>query len=245
MKTIERYSTGTYNNQFGDADFKSRTLLDLLKGFPEIATSFKTYADVGCGDGTVFVSILQKLPRLGCHLKEAVGYDISPPSVKSIDLPPGSQIVQADFLSCSLCYDLVTLIDVIEHVLEPQEYLRAVAKRSRFVLLHIPLDDRLSVTLTQQWNYRLQDVGHLSFWNPASAITMLTSAGLEPLGCLLTPGFLAPSGRVRLSQKIMLPLRWLAWRLNPGFTAATIGGVSLAVLCRSRALALDDGSAST
>ena len=163
MKTIERYSTGTYNNQFGDADFKSRTLLDLLKGFPEIATSFKTYADVGCGDGTVFVSILQKLPRLGCHLEEAVGYDISPPSVKSIDLPPGSQIVQADFLSCSLCYDLVTLIDVIEHVLEPQEYLRAVAKRSRFVLLHIPLDDRLSVTLTQQWNYRLQDVGHLSF----------------------------------------------------------------------------------
>ncbi|MCX7390981.1 MAG: hypothetical protein NTX02_07305, partial [Planctomycetia bacterium] len=65
---------------------------------------------------------------------------------------------------------------------------------------HIPLDDRLSVTLTQQWNYRLQDVGHLSFWNPASAITMLTSAGLEPLGCLLSPGFLAPSGRVRLSQ---------------------------------------------
>ena len=238
MKTIERYSTGTYNNQFGDADCKSRTLLDLLKGFPEIATSLKTYADVGCGDGTVFVSILQKLPRLECHLEEAVGYDISPPSGKSIDLPPGSQIVQADFLSCSLCYDLVTLIDVIEHVLEPQEYLR-------FVLLHIPLDDRLSVTLTQQWNYRLQDVGHLSFWNPASAITMLTSAGLEPLGCLLTPGFLAPSGRVRLSQKIMLPLRWLAWRLNPGFTAATIGGVSLAVLCRSPEHNLKNGSAST
>ncbi len=50
MKTIERYSTGTYNNQFGDADCKSRTLLDLLKGFPEIATSFKTCADVGYGE---------------------------------------------------------------------------------------------------------------------------------------------------------------------------------------------------
>ena len=74
---------------------------------------------------------------------------------------------------------------------------------------------------------------------------MLTSAGLEPLGCLLSPSFLAPSGRVRLSQKIMLPLRWLAWRLNPGFTAATIGGVSLAVLCRSPEHHLENGSAAT
>jgi len=43
----------------------------------------------------------------------------------------------------------------------------------------------------------------------------------------------------------MLPLRWLAWRLNPGFTAATIGGVSLAVLCRSPEHHLKNGSAST
>jgi len=64
-----------------------------------------------------------------------------------------------------------------------------------------------------------------------------------------TPLYLAFA---KLSESCLKPYKtrscvrgWLAWRLNPRFTAATIGGVSLAVLCRSRALALDDGSVST
>jgi len=64
-----------------------------------------------------------------------------------------------------------------------------------------------------------------------------------------TPLYLAFA---KLSESCLKPYKtrscvrgWLAWRLNPGFTAATIGGVSLAVLCRSPEHHLKNGSAST
>lgn len=132
--------------------------------------------------------------------------------------------------------DLATLNDVIEHVTCPQTLLAAVARRCRYVALHIPLDDRLSVLICDQWNRRIGPVGHISFWNTASALNMITSSGLLPLYCRFTPGFLAPSGRKRLVQKLALPIRMLMYVGNPGCAATTVGGVSLAVLCRGARL---------
>jgi hypothetical protein len=138
----------------------------------------------------------------------------------------------ADFLDDDIKVDLATLNDVLEHVSAPQELLAGVARRCRYVALHIPLDDRLSVLLTDHWNYRLEELGHISFWNAASALSMITAAGLLPLYCRYTAGFLWPSGRKRLLQWVALPIRLLLYGVSPGLTAATVGGVSLAVLCR-------------
>ena len=114
-----------------------------------------------------------------------------------------------------------------------QEFLKAISSRSRYVILHIPLDDRLSVLISNQYNYRLQVVGHINFWNPSSAINLLTSAGLLPLKISFTPGFLAPSGRERLIQFAILPFRYISYVLmGPGLTARLLGGVSMCVLCR-------------
>jgi hypothetical protein len=232
MNTTDRYIEGSYDQEFGDASFKAKHLVKLLARYPDLLGKVQTYADVGCGDGTVFAAVLDRMLENGFQLRCAKGYEVSPLSDKKLLLPTFASIIRQDFIAGSETYDLISLIDVVEHLVSPSDYLRAVSRRSNFALLHIPLDDRLSVYLAQQWNFRLQNIGHLSFWNPASALSMLTNSALEPLACSFTPGFLAPSGRVGFLQKLFLPIRWGLWTVSPGITARTMGGVSMAVLCR-------------
>ena len=237
LKGTDRYLDGSYRAP-GDGECKAADIVALLSTVPNLPPLIRSYADVGCGDAKVFSAMLPELAHLGFELERACGFDVAPVPKEMEELPAYASIQQEDFLLGEDHFDLVSLIDVVEHVLDPVGFIKAIAPRSRFLLFHIPLDDRLSVLLSDQWNYRLQSVGHLSFWNPASALTMLTSAGVEPLACSFTGGFRYPSGRVRRVQRLVFPFRWLLWKLSPGFAAQTIGGVSLAVLCKGR----DDGT---
>lgn len=226
-----RYRTGNYDFDFGDDVCKAREMRKVIERIPDIPT-ITSYADIGCGNGGVFVSLYKELLQKGFVLRRAIGYDIASAWHETAAKNPGVEFKTADFLDDDIEVDLATLNDVLEHVSSPQALLAGVARRCRYVALHIPLDDRLSVLLTDQWNYRLEVLGHISFWNAASALSMITASGLLPLYCRYTPGFLWPSGRKRLLQKAVLPIRLLLYGISPGVTAAMVGGVSLAVLCR-------------
>lgn len=229
----ERYTAGSYRQAVTDDSWKAAQLRRAAAQIPDLG-KIEAYADVGCALGGVFSHFAGALIDLGAPLTRVVGYDINQVPEDRPDHRPPLVYKRADFLTDDETFDLVTLADVIEHVASPQDFVRRVAERTRYVILHIPLDDRLSVLMTNQFNFRLQTVGHVSFWSPASALTLLTAAGLLPLWCGFTPGFLAPSGRERWIQRLALPVRWLAWMSNPGLMAATVGGVSLAVLARGR-----------
>jgi SAM-dependent methyltransferase len=226
-----RYQTGNYDFNFGDDGCKAREMLKVIDRIPD-PHNITSYADIGCGNGGVFASLYKEMLQNGFVLRRAIGYDIAAAWHETAAKNPGLEFKTADFLDDDIEVDLATLNDVLEHVSAPQELLAAVARRCRYVALHIPLDDRLSVLLTDQWNYRMEMLGHISFWNAASALSMITAAGLLPLYCRYTPGFLWPSGRKRLLQKAALPIRLLLYSISPALTAATVGGVSLAVLCR-------------
>jgi hypothetical protein len=230
---MDRYRLGQYDCTFGDGAWKGAQMARLI-GHAAAKEEVRSYADVGCGDGTVLRCIKEGLTAAGFSLTRVVGYDVAPPPANTAAVGPDIVLKHRDFADDDECFDLVTLNDVIEHVLCPQDFLEAVAARARYVALHIPLDDRVSVRIFNQYNYRIGPVGHISFFNPPSALNLLVSAGLLPLYCRFTPGFLAPSGRKRLIQKIALPLRLLSWWISPGLSASLLGGVSLAVLCRGQ-----------
>jgi SAM-dependent methyltransferase len=228
---VARYKDGSYDFNFGDDLWKARQMHKVIARIPD-THSVKSYADIGCGNGGTFVSLYRELVQHGFLLQRAVGYDIASAWKDMAAKSPDVEFKTADFLEDSAEFDLATLNDVIEHVPSPQTLLAEVGRRCRYVALHIPLDDRLSVLLANQWNFRLATVGHISMWNIASALNTLTASGLVPLYCRFSPGFLAPSSRQRLLQRLALPVRMLAYAVSPGLTAATVGGVSLAVLCR-------------
>jgi SAM-dependent methyltransferase len=226
-----RYQDGNYDFNFGDDVWKAREMRKAIGHIPD-AQTITSYADIGCGNGGVFVSLYRELILNGFPLQRAVGYDIASAWKAAAATNPEVEFKTANFLDDGIEFDLATLNDVLEHVTSPQTLLAGVGRRCRYVALHIPLDDRTSVLLADQWNRRIGLVGHISFWNTASALNLITSCGLLPLYCRFTPGFLAPSGRKRLLQKMALPARRLMYAASPGLTAATVGGVSLAVICR-------------
>jgi SAM-dependent methyltransferase len=231
---VERYAQGSYCLDFGDGAWKAAQLAKALSAVPE-CRSIETLADLGCGDGTVLAELHRLLIARGQPLARAIGYDVSDGFRATAAAHPELSFETCpDLARIEGRFDLVVLADVIEHVLGPTAFLRQVGRLGRFVLLHIPLDDRWSVLAGNQFNYRIGPVGHISFWNPASALTLLTEAGLLPLHCEFTPGFAAPSGRRSLLQRVALVPRQLLWLISPGIAARTIGGVSLAVVCRGR-----------
>ncbi len=230
---IERYSRGEYEIEDKDGPWKARYMHDIINSIPD-KYSIKKYADIGCGSGGVLRNLVELLKQSGFPLEQIIGYDISPIPDFIRKASPEIEFRQQNILESKDYYDLVTINDVLEHVSSPQEFLAGVGSRTRYVAVHIPLDDRLSVLLTDQYNYRIRDVGHISFWNPCSALNLISASGLQPLRCSFTQGFLAPSGRERLIQKIAIPFRFIIGTISPGLAAVTVGGYSLAVLCRGR-----------
>jgi hypothetical protein len=226
-----RYEEGNYAVEFGDDDWKADQMAQLVAHIPD-PESIGSYSDIGCGSGGVFAGIRDRLVSRGFPIQRAVGYDVLPEQHFKFAIRSELQFKRMDFLADDEEFDLITLNDVVEHVLSPQTFLAGIGRRARYVALHIPLDDRLSVLMSNQYNFRIGPVGHISFWSPASALNLATASGLTPLWCCLTPGFMAPSGRVRAIQRAAFVFRWLTWQINPGLMAATMGGASFALLCR-------------
>ena len=229
----DRYVKGEYKIADVDGPWKSRQMCRLIEMVPDKDT-VRTYADVGCGQGAVLVNLRDRLLRSGFNLVKVVGYDISPFPRGLIDRHREIDFRQVDFLDDDESFDVVTLNDVLEHVGAPQEFLSKVGGRARYVAVHVPLEGRLGVLLANQYNYKIADVGHVSFWTPATALNLVTASGLQPLYCRYTKGILAPSSRERWSQLLTLPLRALVVALHPGLAAVTTGGVSLGILCRGK-----------
>jgi SAM-dependent methyltransferase len=229
----ERYLKGEYKIADIDGLWKARQMCNLIRSIPDKQT-IKSYADIGCGQGAVMTNLVDLLVEDGLPLRKIVGYDISPFPEGLTQAHPKIEFRQGDFLEDGERFDLITLNDVLEHLSAPQDFLSKVGERARYVAMHIPLDDRWSVLLSNQYNYRIKDIGHLNFWNPSSAFNLISAAGIQPLQSKFTPGFLAPSGRGRLIQILSIPIRFMVGAISPGLAALTTGGYSLAVLGRGR-----------
>lgn len=141
------YTSGDYHRGstgYRDAQFKVKALTSLLQHYQRrFDVMIQTIADVGCGSGDGTMQIAEALAPAMPGLR-VDGYDIYP---EIADKPAVTNVrfLYQDFTLTSLVqpYDLVVLFDVIEHVLDPVSFLKAVAERTKLVALHIPLDDTL------------------------------------------------------------------------------------------------------
>src|SRR5262249_33189095 len=143
-----------------------KKLLDASRGVPGLFP-LSHIADVGCGSGatTFFLKGIYSDAML-------TGYYVHP------DLPTYTENKDVKFVQTDFCtletpvFDLAVLFDVVEHVPAPAEFLRQVAARARFVVLHIPLDDSLFSWLRNLPRQNLSHPGHLIALNPASALNL-------------------------------------------------------------------------
>lgn len=227
------YESGEYYDRHADYDvdgpFKGKEFLKIFLPVAERQRlKIASYADVGCGGGSAAVTVGQGLRDAGFPLDTVLGYEVSPHVAKLSQ--PGVEFRFEDFTKADVHVDVVTLFDVFEHVPDPLGFLRGVAERCHVMGLHIPLDDNIGNAVLNRFRGLMNDPGHLIFLDTASALTMVTMAGILIKDYRYTIPHRWPTGRGTLAQRLARPLRATLTFINPWLACKLVGGVSLMVV---------------
>lgn len=188
--------------------------------------------EVGCGAGRVLVSLATFYSRAAF-----TGYDIAPTAAKfwkQISNPNISLYVGDFFTADSRKYDLLLLLDVLEHVADPHDFLMRLKNRSDYFVIHFPLDLSASSVLRESsLLYVRRKVGHIHYFTKGLALELLGECGFEVIDWQYTgAAFTAPQARfkTRLAQ---WPRR-LVYALGKDIGVRLLGGETLMVLARSK-----------
>jgi SAM-dependent methyltransferase len=205
-----------------DAPFKTRQILRMLEGHPEI--SIRTVCDIGAGAGAVLHELQSALPS-GVTL---VGYEISPQAhALSLSFANSAcEFVLGDAFADPRRFDLVLVMDVVEHVEDCFAFMRHVKAKGRYKIYHIPLD--LNVNTLLRGVDRWDTVGHLHLFTIETAIKSVEQANQKVLASFLTSGALDRPGtwKCRVANLLRRPIA----AMSPIFAARLLGGYSILIL---------------
>jgi len=188
--------------------------------------------EVGCGSGACLAELRNYLRDT-----EMYGYDIAPDASR----------FWAEYISENICFelgdfliketphfDLILLLDVLEHVSDPYDFLRRVRERSDYFIFHFPLDLSASSVLRETPLLHVRrKVGHIHYFTKGLALELLRECGFDIIEARYTgAAFNAPQAtlKTRLAQ---LPRR-LAYALNKDVGVRLLGGETLMVLAKPK-----------
>lgn len=224
------YTDGGYLRRTGgtwhveDAPFKARRILKMLARHPGVQP--KSVCEIGCGAG----GILAKLQKAWPEDVAYTGYEISP-QAHALSLRyanPQCRFILGDAFAEPSTYDLVLVMDVVEHVEDCFAFLRQTRAKGRWKLYHIPLDIHAAgVSLGVAWTWDL--FGHIHMFTIETALKTLEHSGHRVIDWMLTDVALdSPHKplRTRLSNVIRYPLGLM----SPKLAARLIGGYSMLIL---------------
>lgn len=227
------YSEGIYfqdpNRHREDTKYKVESIKKLLfKYLNNNNIQLSSYADVGCGSGEI-IKLLGKELKLNFEsLQILKGFDVSPHVEKIKD--ENIEFLFQDFTKSDENFDLITLNDVFEHVTNPISFLTEVGKRAKYVVMHIPLEDCLSVNIRNLQKTKIKNPGHLIFLNINSAINLITFSGLKVVDYEYSIDSInAPSNNSTILQKTTYPFKYLLLKINP-YLFSKFFGISLIVI---------------
>ena len=169
---------------FAMVDFES-----LLRSLPSETFSM---VDIGCGAGKVSTGVAERLRELCPKFDITVyGYDRSPQAIEAAKRENvDGQFVCGDYKDAGMTWDLALLIDIIEHIPDPDEFVRGVAERSRFYVIGFAMDDNLANNFSRARRERAIAGDHISLFNEKKALevsgkygkVLKTSYIANPLG---------------------------------------------------------------
>lgn len=228
--TTDRYVDGTYLDQnrnwhADDSPWKAR---QVLKAFDRAAVQPKTIAEVGCGAG----AILAELQAVMSNDTSFVGYDISEIALK-LCAPRANHRLQfnlADLTTVDKKYDVLLMLDVIEHVEDYFGFLRGLRGKADVKVAHFPLDLSVHEVFRGGPMTFRNSLGHLHYFNKDTALATLTDCGYKILDWFYTPKVdVAPRD---LKSRISMQIRRLCFRSQPDWTVSVLGCYGLMVVAR-------------
>lgn len=224
------YADGTYLQQnptwhVEDSAWKATQILRALK---QNKIEPQTVGEVGCGAGEILRQLQQHMaPSCEFH-----GYEISPQAYRLCTQRANEKLHfrLTDFLQEDTRFDLLLLIDVIEHMEDYFTFLRAVKDRARHKVIHLPLDLSVQALLRPGRLVQLrQATGHLHYFTEKTALHSLKDTGYEIVDSFLTPVALEAARKPLQTHLANIPRR-IASVVNDSLAARLFGGYSIMVL---------------
>jgi SAM-dependent methyltransferase len=152
----------------------------------------ETLLDIGCGDGT----LLEAAGEIGVGTR--LGLEVSESLVRLVQKRLGDDQVTAQPLESLPAghFDIVALINVLEHLREPRTMLQHAQERLKpggILLIHVPNFGSLPARLRGPRWHQIEPYAHFYYFTPTVLASMLKRAGLYPIGRF----HLATGGRFR------------------------------------------------
>ena len=223
------YTDGSYLEKTGgtwhseDSPFKAQQIVRMLARHPEFQPN--SVCEIGCGAGGILSELQQILPS---HVT-FTGYEISPQAhaLSARSSNRQCQYVLGDAFADSSLFDLVLVIDVIEHVEDYFSFLRRTKQKGCCKLYHIPLETHVSATLRgiNSWN----SVGHIHLFTIETALKSVEYTGHRVVDWILTAGGLSKPNKAIRTRAANLVRRPLA-KFSAKFSARLLGGYSILIL---------------
>src|ERR1035438_1985806 len=149
MERESIYADGAYLSLTGgtwhleDSPLKAQWIMRMLSKHPEFRP--RTVCEIGSGAG----GILAELQRLMPEENEFTGYEISPQAhaLSQQFQNPRCRFVLGSAFDDLQLYDLVLVMDVVEHVEDCFSFMRQARLKGGMKIFHIPLDAHVSAIL--------------------------------------------------------------------------------------------------
>jgi SAM-dependent methyltransferase len=248
MALKEFYVNGEYleNNPQWHVEASPWKASSILEMIERNKLSPRRVCEIGCGAGEI-LRILQRHLDSGC---EFWGYEIAP---QAIELAKSRENERIHFKLGDMrdernaYYDLILIIDVLEHFEDCFKLLRDIRSKSEYKILQLPLDVFVASVLRNELIDYRHTTGHLHFFTKDIALELLKDNGYEVLDYFYTlpPLDTTSWSEVRgnpfkLARKLIRVVKMglqrlpgqLAYKINEDLAVRIFGGWRLVVLVR-------------
>jgi len=225
------YEDGTYarinpNWHAEDSPWKAGQVLRMLE---KHHLAPRSVAEIGCGAGEILHALGERLVG-DCEIH---GFDIAPAAIAMARRRQTGrlQFHEQDLLETERFFDLLLVIDVVEHVPNYLEFLERCRQRARYKIYHIPLEIHVSSVLRGRVTSARKSVGHIHYFSAESALATLEDTGHRIIDHAFTPGAVALAALHPSLKRTVANLgrRMVSWVSEP-ISSRLFGGSSLLVL---------------
>jgi hypothetical protein len=210
-----------------DSPWKAKKVAELI--FKHKITP-SSICEIGCGAGGVLAALRADYPN-----QKLTGYDIAPTAKKfwsqfndkNIDFNVG------DFFELNdTRHNIILLLDVLEHIADPHQFLLGIKPHTDYVIIHFPLDLSASSVLRESpLLYARRKVGHIHYFTKGLALELLKECSFEIIDYQYTGAALTMPQR-NFQTKLLNWLRRPFYLINKDIGVRLLGGETLMVLAK-------------
>ena len=212
-----------------DSIWKAEFVVSILKSI-----EFKpgSICDVGCGAGAVLAALRGTYPHASLF-----GFDVAPDAAQFWSQHRDSNILfqVGDFLTLNTRkYDVILVLDVVEHLADPFSFLDKLQKFSTYYLFHFPLElSAINVIREEPILKAREKVGHIHYFTKNLALSLLRECGYNIVKWSYSGAAFNSTHRSLKTILASTPRRF-AYVLSKDLGARILGGETLFVLARNK-----------